>query len=169
MRIIPTQRMTANKKNGYALYTAIILTGFLILISYVTANLSIKELALSTIAADSHLAFYNADGGIECALYADVKNGATSAFDINTGGTVTCNSQSITTGSQTVQTSPTQSSRVGGGGVSNRTSIFQLNFSQGCAIVSVTKNADGTTFMQSKGYNSCTGTKRLERGVQIQY
>jgi hypothetical protein len=47
-------------------------------------------------------------------------------------------------------------------------SLFQLNFPVGCAIVSVVKNSN-TTFIQSHGYNSCTGSKRVERGIQIQY
>ena len=110
------------KKNistkGYALYTAIILTGVLILVAYATADLAIKESSLSSAASDSHVAFYNADSGLECALYADLKNGATSNFDENTPGTVSCNGQTITTNSQMVQTNPTQLSVVGdtGGG-----------------------------------------------------
>jgi len=153
-----------DRKTGYALYTAIILTGVLILVAYITANIASKELLLSTSAADSHMAFYNADAGIECALYADLKSGSVSAFDINTPGTVSCDGQTITTGSQTVQTNPTQPSVVGG----NAASIFQLSLPNGCAIVSVTKNS-GTTLIQSHGYNSCDGSGRLERGIEMQY
>ena len=106
------------KNTGYALYTAIILTAVLILVAYATADLAIKESQLSSAASDSHVAFYNADSGLECALYADLKNGAVSNFDMNTPGTVSCNGQTITTNSQTVQTNPTQLSVVGdtGGG-----------------------------------------------------
>ena len=153
------------KKSGYALYTSIILTGVLILVAYATANLAIKELALSISGAESHIAFYNADSGLECALYGDTKNGATSVFDVATPGTLTCNGQSIVTGSQTVQTSPSISSVIGGASLS----VFQLNFSQGCAIVYVNKNANGTTYINSKGYNTCTTANRLERGVDITY
>jgi hypothetical protein len=84
------------RKNGYALYYAIVLTGILILVAYVTANISIKELALSTAAGDSHTAFYNADTGLECALYWDLQNpGGTSAFSSATPGSISCNSQTL--------------------------------------------------------------------------
>ena len=156
------------KNSGYALYTAIILTGILLLVAYITAELAKRELTLSSASADSHVAFYNADTGSECALYWDVKNGTKSAFDPGTPGTISCNNQTVSTNSQTVNTSPTQPSRIGGGGA-NLTSIFELDFTQGCAIVSVTKNVNGTTFIQSKGYNTCTGANRLERGIEIQY
>jgi Tfp pilus assembly protein PilX len=153
---------------GYALYTAIILTGMLILVSYATANLSIKELLISVSNADSHIAFYNADSGLECALYSDLQHGAVSAFDTVTAGTITCSGQTITTGSQTVATTPSQSSVIGGGGPGS-VSIFQITLPNGCAIVAVTKNNDGSTTIQSYGYNSCSGSRRLERGVEITY
>ncbi len=152
-----------SSQGGYALYTAIILTGVLILISYATANLSIKQLLLSGSNA------YNADAGLECAFCGDLKSGATSAFAIDTPGTITCSGQTISTGSQTVSTNPSQPSRIGGGGVGNPTSIFQINLPNGCAVVAVTKNPDGTTFIQSHGYNTCTGNNRLERGVETTY
>lgn len=148
-----------NYKKGYALYTAIILTGVLILVSYVTANISAKELLFSISQADSHLAFYNADTGSECAMYWDVKNpnatppGSLSAFDVSTSGNITCNNQTFT---------------VGGGG--NLTNTFTLNLSQGCATVSVTKDVvNGTTQIKSYGYNVCPGARRLERGITIIY
>lgn len=96
------QQKNVRMNSGYALYFAIIITGLLILISYVTANISIKELSLSTTAADSHTAFYNADAGLECALYWDIKNpGGTaglSAFDPSTPATITCNNQTLSVG-----------------------------------------------------------------------
>ncbi len=164
-----TYNKKKNTDGGYALYTAIILTGVLILVAYATANLSVEQLLLSTSGSESHIAFYNADTGLECALMADVKNGSISAFDNTTPGTVRCNGQTITTGNETIQTTPTQASRVGGGG-SNSSSIFQINIGTGCAIVTVTKNVVApNTIIQSRGYNLCSGSRRLERGVTIQY
>ncbi len=77
----PTNK--SNRQSGYALFTSIMLTGTLILVAYATTNFSIKQLLLTTSGADSHAAFYVADSGVECALYWDLKNGATSAFDPN--------------------------------------------------------------------------------------
>jgi hypothetical protein len=124
-------------EKGYALYMAIVLTGILFLVAYYTLNISLRQFLISSVGAESHIAFYNADSGIECAMYWDLKNGSFSAFDINTSGSINCNGQTITTGSQTVSTFPSQSSRIGGGGSSNPTSIFQISFTKGCAIVEV--------------------------------
>ncbi|MCX6703129.1 MAG: hypothetical protein NTV02_00345 [Candidatus Zambryskibacteria bacterium] len=157
-------------KKGYALFTAIILTGILVLIAYGTANLSIKQLLLTVNSADSHTTFYVADSGIECAMFWDIKNPnnpTISAFDIsNSSGSVTCGGATVTTGSQTVLGQP---SRVGGGGAGNRTSVFQVPVNSSCAIVYVTKNADNTTMIESRGYSSCAGVDRLERAIRITY
>jgi hypothetical protein len=82
-------------------------------------------------------------------------------------GSITCNNQTVTTGGQAVQTVPTQPSQIGGAPVS----IFQINFANSCAIVQVTKNADGTTKIDSRGYNTCdtSVSRRFERGITITY
>lgn len=156
-------------KKGYALYIAILTAGALTLVGFAITNLTLKQIKITNIGSESHIAFYNADTGLECAMFWDLKNGGISAFDINTAGSINCNSQTISTNSQTVSTNPSQLSRIGGGGASNRTSIFQLNLPTGCAIVTVTKNADGTTLFRSRGYNSCSGSNRFERGIEILY
>jgi hypothetical protein len=156
-------------EKGYALYMAIVLTGILFLVAYYTLNISLRQFLISSVGAESHIAFYNADSGIECAMYWDLKNGSFSAFDINTSGSINCNGQTITTGSQTVSTFPSQSSRIGGGGSSNPTSIFQISFTKGCAIVEVTKNPDLSTVIRSRGYNNCSSGRRYERGQIITY
>ncbi len=157
------------QKKGYALYTAMMLTSLLFLVAYSTLNIVIRQLELSSISSDSNIAFYNADSGVECAMYWDLKNGSLSAFATSTAGTISCNSQSISTGSQTVLTNPNTSSRIGGGGSSNPVSIFQINFTRGCVVVSVTKNTNNTTLIESRGYNACSGNKRFERGIKVLY
>jgi len=151
---IKTILMKKSLKKGYALFTAIIITGMLVLIAYGTANLSIKQLLLSVTTADSHLAFYVADSGVECAMYWDLKNGATSAFDATALGAVTCGNTTVT---------PT---RVVSGG--NATSTFQIPVGTSCAIVVVAKVGTNTT-IESKGYNTCGGGDRLERAIRITY
>lgn len=80
-----------NLQSGYALFTSILLTGTLIVIAYATTNFSLKQLLLTTSGAESHTAFYVADSGVECAMYWDIKNGATSAFDPGApAATVSC-------------------------------------------------------------------------------
>lgn len=88
-----------------------------------------------------------------------------------------CNNQHITSGigsSNDVSTNPAQPHRLGGdaAAANDNTSIFQLNFSSGtCAIIRVIKNDDGTTRIESRGYNTCdvSSPRRVERGVEVTY
>ena len=91
---------------------------------------------------------------------------------------INCNTQHITSGYNAsikdVNTKPLQPHRVGGGGLANPTSIFQLNLpnTTACAIVEVTKDDTlKTTHVKSKGYNTCdtSNNRRVERGVEVTY
>lgn len=66
-----------------------------------------------------------------------------------------------------------KSAIVGGG---NLTSTFGFTLNQGnnpagyCAIVTVTKNPGGSTYIKSRGYNSCDSSqRRVERGIEVTY
>lgn len=63
-------------------------------------------------------------------------------------------------------------------GTSNPTSIFGFTMDDygqnpmpSCAIVTVTKNPGGTTYIKSRGYNTCdtSNGRRVERGVEVTY
>lgn len=91
---------------------------------------------------------------------------------------IDCNGQHFNAGLGTtndvssIGSSGPQPHRIGGGGSANPTSIFQLNFSDNtCAIEQITKNADGTTHIESRGYNTCDSSnlRRVERGVEVTY
>ncbi len=154
-----------HSQKGFTLLVAMITTSMLLLVSFVIINIAMKQLVLAYSGQESQYAFYNADSGVECASYWDLKNGALSAFDTNTAGTISCNGQTISTNSQTVPTNPTQSSVIGG----SQTSIFSITFAKGCAIVEVMK-LPGQTVIQSRGYNTCTSSdRRFERGISISY
>ncbi|HEY4509193.1 MAG TPA: hypothetical protein VJC13_02855 [Candidatus Paceibacterota bacterium] len=166
------QKIIQSKERGFTLLIAIVVTSMLLLVSFVVANIALKQLVLASVGTESQYAFYAADSGTECAIYWDLKaNNGVSSFGINSPGSITCSSQSISTGSQSVPTIPSQSSLIGGGGSNNRTSIFSINFTKGCAIVRVTKNSDGTTTIDSRGYNTCntSALRRFERGVTLTY
>ncbi len=47
-------------------------------------------------------------------------------------------------------------------------STFQIPVGSSCAIVTVTKSEVNTT-IESKGYNTCSGSNRLERAIRITY
>jgi|SRR3989344_1075525 len=166
---MPNNQLKNNE--GFTLLISIVTTSLLLLVSFVVVNVSLKQLVAANVNQESQYAFYAADSGTECAVYWDLKNGPVSAFDISTPGVISCSRQNISTGSQTVPTNPPVQSRIGGGGAGNRTSIFSLNFTKGCAIVQVTKNPDGSTTVDSRGYNTCnlSASRRFERGVTLQY
>lgn len=166
--------LNKNKK-GFTLLISIITTSILLLVSFVVINISLKQLILVYTGQESQHAFYAAESGIECALYWDIKNPDNpnlSAFSTTTAGAIRCNDQLVTSNSQTIPTNPSQLSKIGGGGSADPNSIFYLTFSNGsCAIVTVIKEADGDTNIQSRGYNTCdtSSGRRFERGTEIIY
>lgn len=160
------------RNKGFTLLIAIVVTSIMLMVSFVVANVALKEIVLAAAGTETQYAFYAADSGTDCALYWDLKDSSVSAFATATASTIWCNGQSISTGSQTnIATNPVSSSVIGGGGNGNATSTFQLNFSHGCAIVKVGKQNNGITNIDSRGYNTCNTASphRYERGITLTY
>lgn len=163
-------------EKGFSILFAIITTSVLLVVSFVISNIAYKQLVISNINEQSQYAFYAANSGIECATYWDLEDSSLSRFATSTPGTIVCGGTTISTGSQTVNTVPSQSSRIGGGGNGNPTSIFMFNINAtgACAIVTVTKSYSGSTLqtaIRSKGYNTCdvNHPRRVERGIDLNY
>lgn len=151
-----------NRKKGFTLFIAIVVMGALLLISTSIVNIAVKQSLIANSGKESQVAFYAADTGMECALFWDVKNSSgQSAFATSTGSTIYCNRDSSNQSNQWV---------VGGSSVST---INRIDFLPDpyCAIVTVTKNGDGTTVIESRGYNTCAGSssRRVERAVRATY
>lgn len=149
-----------NKEKGITLFIAIIITATLLLISVAIVTLAVKEAFLSSTYRDSQYAFYAADTGAECAIYWDVNNpNNVSAFATSSVNTrIFCLGNTI---------DPTRVV-LGGSG----TSTFHINYQAEtyCADVLVAKNADGTTKIESLGYNNCTSNpRRVQRAVRVTY
>lgn len=162
------------KNKGMTLFIAVSIMGVLLFISFAVVGIAIKGSLFATSGRDSQFAFYAADAGLECALHWDSKY-EPSKFATSTAGTITCAGQTISTGTTISGTSTV--SRIGGGGSANPTSYFGFKLDQGlnqlqhCAIVSVTKNTNGTTYIKSRGYNTCDTShpRRVERGIEVTY
>lgn len=157
-----SQSMFGNLQEGFTLFIAIVIMGTLLLISTGVINLAVKQAVISSSGKESQLAFYAADSGMECALYWDVKSPTGhSAFATSTGSTIYCNQDSSNPDNEWV---------VGGSSVSTINHITLLP-SPACAIVTVTKNPDNTTLIESFGYNTCDNTnpRRVERAVRATY
>ena len=149
-------------KKGFTLFIAIVTSGALLLISTGIIGLAVKQSFISNAGRESQLAFYAADTGMECALFWDVKNpSGESAFATSTGSTIYCNKDESNQGNEWV---------VGGNSISTINSItfFPEPY---CTKVVVTKSDDGTTKIESLGYNSCdlTNPRRVERAVRASY
>ena len=160
------------RNGGFTLLFSVLASSLLLAVGLAIFNVALKEAILSSAAKDSQLAFYAADTGVECALYWDLQASPPgSAFDPTAvGSSITCGSRTISTGSQTVPTDPSQPSQIGGAG----TSIFFLDFSpsaDSCAIVTVDKANPPLTTVESRGFNMCqTGsTRRVERAIRVTY
>ncbi len=166
------QKKYKKNERGVTLLIAIVVTSMMLMVSFVVANVALKQLVLADAGVESQYAFYNADSGADCAVYWDIKTSSISQFATSTAGTITCGANTVGVGNpQTVPTVPSVSAVVGGGGVSNPTSIFKLDFAKGCAIVRVTKENNGYTTIDSRGYNTCdtSAIKRYERGITLTY
>jgi len=140
---------------GFTLFIAIIVAGTLLLIATGITGLAVKQSLISSTGRESQYAFYAADTGMECALYWDVQNSSgISAFSTSTGSVINCNNQNMT---------------VGGTAISTFT--LNLNPDPFCATVTVAKNDNGSTRIESKGYNTCdtSNPRRVERAVRATY
>ncbi len=97
---------------GFTLLTAIVVTSMLLLVSFVVADVTLKELQIAYTGQESQYAFYNADSGTECAEYWDTHDEGGSAFATTTPQTITCNNEVINS-SQIVNTIPSQNAVIG--------------------------------------------------------
>jgi Tfp pilus assembly protein PilX len=159
--------MKQKKSNaGFTLLVAIVTTSILLVVSYVIANVALKQLTISYSNQESQYAFYNAESGIECAIYLDLKIAGGSVFATSSGPVMyACGDTSLNLGEN-----------MGGGGDANATTTFTINFQKGCAVVKVAKvptpvSSYGLTRIESYGYNNCTGGfgRKFERGITITY
>lgn len=145
-------KLPNNKKTGFTLLVSIIVTSMLLIISFVVVNVAYKQLVLANFNQESQYAFYNADSGIECAVYWDFKGGV-SAFNAPISPTINC-------GGQLAPTS-----------TSGATTTFSVNLTRGYVTVDVGKHPNGLTIISSKGYNTSAvgSTRKLERGETLTY
>lgn len=155
------KKRNANEK-GITLFVAIVVSATLLLIATGMINLALKQKSIANSGRDSQMAFYAADTGMECALYWDVASPTgQSAFSTSMGTIINCNKDANNSSNQWV---------VGGSAVSV---INRINFLPDpyCAIVTVTKNVNGTTQIESLGYNTCDSSnpRRVERAVRAEY
>lgn len=177
LKIKNSKSKIIDKQAGVTLFMAVTIMSILLFVSFVVINIAIKSTLFASSGKDSQYAFYAADAGIECAMYWDRQS--VSKFDMTVPGvSINCGGNTITTGTQIQGTTTGVLNKIGGNsGGSSGYSIFGFTLNQGanptnaCAIVNVVKNVDGSTYIKSRGYNTCdlSNGRRVERGVEVTY
>jgi hypothetical protein len=160
---------TCKRERGFALLIAVIFMSVMLTFGLSLGSLAYKQQVLASGAIASQYAFYVADAGLECALYADQQQNlfAYPASAPSAAPSMNCE------GAAPVSTSFTYSA--------SQFMVFSrlsLDSGQHCVDVTVYKPAavGGITYLFSQGYNvSCatiaapTGARFVSRGLKAQY
>jgi len=128
-----------------------------------------KEVVLSSLGRDSQLAFYAADTGAECALYWDFQHNAFSTTTVYASPDVT-----PSCAGQPLRDFPTPYENGNPDGITglggSNTTTFWFEPEGKCVYVTVSKQANSKTIVESLGYNTpCNDPnhpRRLERAVR---
>jgi type II secretory pathway pseudopilin PulG len=172
-------KMKHSLKNqeGFTLLFASLVVTLVLSIGLAIANITLTQLVLSTSGRESQFAFYNADSGIECALYHEFTN---SAVFPATGDDVPDSSVSCD-GLDPQQFVYSQTG-------ATTTTSFWINPPDGygeedCDLekpsfyVEVNKSPHPTltnasnVYIESRGYNTCddASPRRVERGLYVRF
>jgi len=139
---------------------ALLLANIFLVIGMSIFNIALREVILSSGARESIFAFYAADGGMECALYWDIKAGV---FSNSTSPvSIDCSGQTA------IVTAYTDC------GVDCRRNTFNLNYSNdSCVQVELFKypEPEEETIIKSFGQNTCNPLRkdRVERAWKVSY
>lgn len=182
------QRDYKKKRRGMVLILALVISSIILLFGLDIANISAKQLYLSSFNKNSESALFMADAMFECTYYWDtyvnLVNGTTGkGSDGNyyfppPGGSPTAGSPDLLCmGVNIVPSSadPTQyaTSQQTINGVVSQVTKLQIapsGLTQPCASATITKTSTGTT-IDVYGQNTCDTTqpRRVERGFRIEY
>lgn len=164
---------------GFTLLFASLIASLFLSLGLAIANITLSQLILSSAGRDSQFAFYNADTGVECALYYEnkVENSDGSSFfptdyRIHVPSSIDCGDGPVA-GTMT---------HTGTGNFATTTTTYVINPSTSCDASSPSFTVEihkkpalptGTyyTTIQSRGYNTCDAAspRRVERGLQVVY
>lgn len=162
-------KLETGKKRGFALLIAVIFMSVMLAFGLALASLSYKQQILASIATQSQYAFYAADAGLECALYADQQLG-TLAYNSDPSAVA----PAITCGGDLPISASILSQTAAQWVIFNRLS---LDSGTRCADITAYKpSASGVTYIFSQGYDvSCStvtspgGARFVARGINVHY
>jgi hypothetical protein len=172
-----------NNREGFAMLFAVLTASLLLTIGMAIFSLSFKELAISTAARESQIAFYAADSARECALYWDVKKGAFGVC-LNMGcssrtigiSNIVCNGKSLSVPNSTTPNSTSMTYNFNDSVSPDASFQYIIDANQNqlspSSNFSVLKNYDGTnivTTITALGHNVGSAGRRVERGISQTY
>lgn len=168
-----------NIKNnkGFTVLFSVIVSSIVLAIGISIANITLKQIIISSAGRESQIAFYAADSGAECAIYHDLMFPENKIFPESQSvqgadivNNVKCFGQPVTVVAEKTSFD-----------LHNATTTFRATFpapNNYCAEITVSKFDEGDgfvdkTIIDSRGYNICPGAtvnpRTLERGLQIVY
>lgn len=146
-------------EKGFVIIFAVLISALMLLIGVGIFRISVKETVLSSTARESTIAFFAADGGLECALQEAVQGTGFIA-----SGDMQCGEESFSYTNNAA--TPT-------------VDIRGIVLPQGCAWVEFNPSHEGGsyTLIRSHGYNVCDGDGMpdtedpllLERVLELKY
>ena len=156
------------KNGGYAILFTVVIVGIISMITIGLSNAAYKQLILSSVARDSTTAFYQADIGSECALYADNEYNM-----INIPAGTTCGSDPADPLNPGILLSFTPP--VTNNGVTSYDLILaDENSNKKCFRINLTKTESDVSIaskVQAMGYNICkkSNSRTVERAIEVNY
>jgi len=166
--------MAINNKKGFALLIAVIFMSVVLTLGLALGSLGYKQQVLASGTIESQYAFYAADAGLECALFADQQQNSfdyVSHSTINPPNAIICDRPRATSLSYSYNAARLYSAQ-----------RLSLDSGKHCADVTVYKFSSPqppsgiVTYIFSQGYNvSCdtvanpSGARFVSRGINIRY
>lgn len=146
-------------RRAFTMLMSVLIASILLALGYEIYNLAVKDVNLSSSGRESQFAFFAADTGIECALWADTKLDAfaTSSDVVELDcGTATSTLSRANLGDDYVTTFDVTT----GGGTRTQ-----------CTTIIVTRSQPKSTVIEAYGHNTCdlTSKLRLERAIRVTY
>lgn len=155
MKIFSKIKKNKKENKGFIILFSIIIISIILSIALGIGSIAFQEINFNISSKDSHQAFFNADLGVECALYYDVQN---KFPKLGPSEIINCANKVI---------SPTY--------LGNSSYKFVIpGLIKGCAIVEIVKDNDFTV-IYSKGYNigdincATTSPRRIEQSIKVTY
>ncbi len=150
------KKPNTTSSGGYAILFAVLLISIILAITLGILNIAIKEFNFTATSKNSHVSFFAADTGGECALY-----GRKQGMLETASPSMLCDTQTITSTATTVATNITQYN------------FSDINIQNGCARVDIiVDDSDALvrrTTINSRGYNvTCAVLQSVNPSTKVE-